>query len=102
MLCLLRAKTTLVAITTMAAMADQPKLFIGRVMHCRLRPVSNAFVYPVFYLHLPLRNLAAASNAVFSVDRFNLLQFNAKDHGPRDGESHLAMALRQRTGSLAE
>lgn len=54
-------------------------------MHRRVRPVVNAFVYPVFYVHLPLRDLAAAECAVFSVDRRNLLSFYRKDHGRRDG-----------------
>ena len=54
-------------------------------MHRRLRPAQNAFVYPVFYVQLPLRHLAAARCALFSIDRRNLLSFHAQDHGPRDG-----------------
>jgi DUF1365 family protein len=54
-------------------------------MHRRLRPAVNAFVYPVFYVQLPLSELASAECAVFSVDRFNLLSFHRRDHGPRDG-----------------
>lgn len=70
-------------------MTDHPQLLVGRVMHCRLHPVHNSFIYPVFFVHLPLRNLDAANNAIFSVDRFNLLQFNTRDHGPRDGSDLL-------------
>ncbi len=66
-------------------MATLPRLFLGHVMHRRLRPAANAFVYPVFYVQLPVRDLAAAECAVFSVDRANLLSFFQKDHGPRDG-----------------
>ena len=62
-----------------------PRLLIGQVMHRRLRPVVNAFTYPVFYLQLPLAGLAAAGRGIFSVDRGNLLSFRQKDHGPRDG-----------------
>ena len=29
-----------------------PQLFLGHVMHRRLRPAVNAFVYPVFYVAL--------------------------------------------------
>lgn len=61
------------------------RLLTGHVMHRRLRPVVNAFVYPVFYLHLPLRELVQANCGIFSVDRWNLLAFHAADHGPRDG-----------------
>jgi len=54
-------------------------------MHRRLRPAVHAFVYPVFYVQLPLRDLAAAECGVFSVDRLNLLSLHSRDHGPRDG-----------------
>ena len=58
-------------------------------MHRRLRPVVNAFVYPVFYVLLPLRNLDAARCSLFSVDHYNLLSFHSKDHGLRDGSALL-------------
>ncbi|MDP3638616.1 MAG: DUF1365 domain-containing protein [Azonexus sp.] len=66
-------------------MALAPTLLIGHVMHRRLRPAVNAFVYPVFFVQLPLRNLSAGNCPIFSVDRSNLLSFRQKDHGPRDG-----------------
>ena len=62
-----------------------PRLLLGHVMHRRLRPAGNAFVYPVFYVQLPLRRLDAARCGVFSVNRHNLLSFHEEDHGPRDG-----------------
>ena len=70
-------------------MANFPKLFVGRVMHSRVRPAHNRFSYPVFFVRLPLRALNTANNAIFSVDRFNLLQFKTRDHGPRDGSDLL-------------
>lgn len=66
-------------------MSSQPQLFLGHVMHRRLRPAVNAFVYPVFYVQLPLRNLTAGNCGIFAVDRRNLLSFRSADHGPRDG-----------------
>ena len=66
-------------------MKRPPQLFLGHVMHRRLRPAVNAFVYPVFYVQLPVRDLAAANCGIFSVDRANLLSFRRADHGPRDG-----------------
>ena len=42
-------------------MNTRPQLCLGHVMHRRLRPAVNAFVYPVFYVQLPVRDLAAAS-----------------------------------------
>ena len=66
-------------------MNARPQLLLGHVMHRRLRPAVNAFVYPVFYVQLPLRDLASAACGIFSVDRCNVLSFYSKDHGPRDG-----------------
>lgn len=62
-----------------------PRLFVGHVMHRRVRPVVNAFVYPVFYVQLPVRDLAAGNCGIFGVDRKHLLSFRSADHGPRDG-----------------
>ena len=62
-----------------------PKLCLGHVMHRRLRPAVNAFVYQVFYVQLPVRDLNSAACALFSIDRRNLLSFHNADHGPRDG-----------------
>ena len=70
-------------------MHTQPKLCLGHVMHRRLRPVVNAFVYPVFYVQLPLRRLESSACALFSIDRRNLLSFHRRDHGPRDGSALL-------------
>lgn len=66
-------------------MTSAPQIFLGHTMHRRLRPVVHAFVYPVFYVQLPVRALASASCGIFSVDRPNLLSFRSADHGPRDG-----------------
>ena len=65
------------------------QLMVGQVMHRRLRPVINSFTYPVFYVQLPLKELNATGGAFFSIDRFNLLSFYQKDHGPRDGTALL-------------
>ena len=54
-------------------------------MHRRLRPVLNAFTYPVFFIQLPVADLAAGNGPIFSVDHSNLLSFHQKDYGPRDG-----------------
>lgn len=62
-----------------------PQLLLGQVMHRRLRPVLHHFVYPVFFVRLPLRRLSEANCAWFTVDRANLLSFRQRDHGPRDG-----------------
>ena len=81
-------------------MAALPRLVIGQVMHRRLRPVVNAFTYPVFFIQLPVADLAAGNGPFFSVDRSNLLSFHQKDHGPRDGSPLLPwiQALLRRHG----
>ncbi|MES2770753.1 MAG: DUF1365 domain-containing protein [Pseudomonadota bacterium] len=63
----------------------QPTLFLGQVMHARLRPRKNRFLYPVFYVQLPLRHLLCVRKPIFSLERWNILSFCARDHGPRDG-----------------
>jgi DUF1365 family protein len=71
------------------AIVKSPQLFIGHVMHRRLRPALHTFSYPVFFVRLPLARLAAADNAIFAVDRANLMSFHQRDHGPRDGSALL-------------
>lgn len=66
-------------------MAFAPRLLVGQVMHRRLRPAVNAFTYPVFFVQLPVADLARAAGPLFGIDRGNLLSFHQKDHGPRDG-----------------
>ena len=70
-------------------MMNAPRLFVGHVMHRRLRPAINEFVHPVFYVQLPLRRLETAACAVFSLERRNLLSFHNEDHGRRDGSALL-------------
>ena len=78
---------------------NKPRIFLGNVMHRRLRPAVNAFVYPVFYIQLSVRHPELANCPIFSVDRSNLLSFRTKDHGARDGSPLLPWIqaqLRQR------
>lgn len=64
-------------------------LYDGIVRHERLQPVGHKFRYRVYNLLIDLDRLdeASALSPLFSVDRFNLLSFNQKDHGGRDGGS---------------
>ncbi|WP_194714136.1 DUF1365 domain-containing protein [Noviherbaspirillum soli] len=70
-------------------MKPAARLFMGQVMHRRLRPVANRFVYPVCFCLLPLSALEASANRLFSINRFNLLSFHYADHGARDGSHPL-------------
>lgn len=66
-----------------------PQLCLGQVSHARLRPSRNAFVYPTYYVRLPLRSMGDAGFgcALFSRNRFNLISFRDTDHG--DGRQPL-------------
>ncbi len=61
-------------------------LYLGEVLHRRVKPVVHAFRYRVFFLKFPLQRVAELSNAVFAVDRFNLLSFHHADHGDGTGD----------------
>jgi uncharacterized protein len=67
--------------------AALPRIFFGRVMHARLRPRRNAFVYRVFFFQLPLSALDATAPPFFSINRWNLFSFRFADHGARDGSA---------------
>ncbi|HET7174679.1 MAG TPA: DUF1365 domain-containing protein [Gammaproteobacteria bacterium] len=62
-------------------------LYFGAVMHQRMRELGYRFVYKVFSLYLDLDELPALHRRLrlFSHNRFNLVSFHDRDHGPRDG-----------------
>ena len=63
----------------------KPALLFGKVIHERRRAATHRFVYPVFFLQLPLSGLARAGSPLFSLERWNLFSFRRRDYGPRDG-----------------
>lgn len=66
-----------------------PRLLVGEVMHRRVAPVAHGFRYPVFACLLPMHALATVPRRFFSLNRFNLLAWHARDHGLRDGSDPL-------------
>ena len=62
-------------------------VYVGRVMHKRLLPFGHRFVYRVFSLWLDLDEIPVLGRRLrlFAHNRFNLLSFHDRDHGPRDG-----------------
>jgi len=62
-------------------------LFVGKVMHHRMKPKVHRFTYDVFTLLVDLDRLDEADrqSRLFSVNGWNLASFCSKDHGPRDG-----------------
>lgn len=73
-------------------------LYVGPVMHARLKPKPHRFVYDVFSLLIDLDRLDEADRAsrLFSVGRFNLVSFRQSDHGSGDGP--LAAEIRGHLG----
>jgi DUF1365 family protein len=76
---------------TVTDMAEWPTacLYRGRVVHHRLRPFRQRFVYAVWTLFVPLDDLPVLDRRLrlLSVDRGNLISIRARDHGPRDGSA---------------
>lgn len=79
----------------------QSALYVGSVMHHRLRPKQHRLRYSIFYLLLDLDEIDALASKLrlFSHNRFNLFSFYDRDHGeaattsPRDRiERHLQEA----------
>jgi DUF1365 family protein len=77
--------------TTWPANGDPPAsplaLYVGDVMHARLKPVGHRFTYRVYSMLVDLDQMAAAPAMapLFAFDRFAPLSVHARDHGPGDG-----------------
>ena len=71
-------------------------LYVGEVMHARLKPMVHRFSYRVMSLLIDLDRLAAADrqSALFGVNRAALYSFHEADHGDRDGSRLRAYAQR--------
>lgn len=63
------------------------RLYIGDVMHMRLRPFRHQFRYRVFTALLDIDQLETAESRFLKLDRFGLFSFQRKDHGARDGSA---------------
>ena len=60
-------------------------LIRGQVMHHRLRPAVNRFVYPVFCVRVNLDRLGELTSGWFGVNCWRPLSMRTADYGPRDG-----------------
>jgi DUF1365 family protein len=58
-----------------------PLMGFGEVRHTRLRPARNAFVYPTYFLMLPMRTLRAKGSEALALNRWAALSFHDVDHG---------------------
>src|ERR1700742_3435597 len=66
---------------------DAAALYVGNVMHARLKPVGHRLSYRVMSLLIDLDRLEVANRQtpLFGVNRRALYSFHEADHGPRDG-----------------
>jgi DUF1365 family protein len=71
-------------------------LYVGDVMHARLKPMGHRFSYRVMSLLIDLDQLADADrlSPLFGVNRAALYSFHEADHGRRDGSSLRAYVQR--------
>ena len=76
--------------------SDAAALYVGEVMHARLKPMGHRFSYRVMSLLIDLDRLAEADrqSPLFCVNRAALYSFHETDHGERDGSSLRAWAQR--------
>jgi DUF1365 family protein len=70
------------------------EIYAGRTVHERRAPFSHRMSYRLALILIDLDRLDAVGriSRLFSVERFNLYSFRARDHGPRDGSSLRAWA----------
>jgi uncharacterized protein len=75
---------------------DAAALYVGEVMHARLKPIGHRFNYRVMSLLIDLDRLADADrqSPLFGVNRAALYSFNEADHGDRNRSSLRAYVQR--------
>jgi DUF1365 family protein len=63
-------------------------LYVGRVMHQRLKPVRHRLQYRVFSLLVDIDALPTLAQRLrlFSLNRFNLFSLHERDHGAGEGD----------------
>ena len=64
-------------------------IYTGSVIHKRFKPKIHSFNYKVFSLLIDLSEIDLLNKnlKIFSHNKFNIISFFNKDHGPRDGSS---------------
>ncbi len=68
-------------------MIENSSIYTGTVIHKRFKPKVHSFKYKVFSFLIDLSELDFLEKnlKLFSYNKFNILSFYSKDHGPRDG-----------------
>ena len=76
----------------------QSALYVGRVMHQRMRPARHRLAYSIFSLLIDLDELPALALRLrfFSLNRFNLFSLHEDDYGTAKTNDGSGATLRQR------
>ena len=79
---------------------DAAALYIGDVMHARLKPVGHRFSYRVMSLLIDLDRLEVADRQtpLFGVNRRALYSFHEADHGDRGDADRNGCRVHRRQG----
>ncbi len=75
-------------------MIPQKAILMAQVMHKRLLPRVNQFLYKVFYVFFDISKLSQLQNLFFSIDKFNIFSFYQKDHGYKSANKTLDSFIR--------
>ena len=83
-------------------MSEASALYVGRVMHRRLRPKRHRLAYRVYSLLIDLDELPALARRLrlFSLNRFNLFSLHERDYGSGDGSPRAHVERQLRTAGL--
>ncbi len=57
------------------------------VMHKRLRPRINQFVYKAYYICFNIAKISELKSLFFSINKFNIFSINNRDYGAKDGSN---------------
>ena len=78
-------------------MTTDGALYLGRVMHQRLKPARHRLQYRVFSLLVDIDALPALAQRLrlFSLNRFNLFSLHERDYGASEGDGLRAHVERQ-------
>lgn len=68
-------------------MAKLNRLLKARVMHHRLLPFKNKFVYKQYYILLEAKESFESPSSLLSINRFNVFSFYFKKYGYRNGDN---------------
>lgn len=68
-------------------MAIEHEIIFAKVIHKRVTPAINQFLYKVFYICFDVAKINKLKSRFFSINRFNIFSFYLKDYGARNGSN---------------